>query len=57
MVIRLVSVSDRMELSEFHRLIRLVLGWENDLGCIVRVHGQQFNDFRQKTPRGKPRTS
>jgi hypothetical protein len=43
MVIRLPSVSDRMELSEFHRVIRLVLGWKNDLGYIVRVHGQEFN--------------
>jgi hypothetical protein len=32
MVIRLLSVSERMELSEFHRVIRLVLGWKNDLG-------------------------
>ena len=52
MVIRLLSVSDRMELSEFHRVIRLVLGWKNDLGYIVRVHGQEFNSFRRKT-RGK----
>jgi hypothetical protein len=51
-VIRLLSVSDRMELSEFHRVIRLVLGWKNDLGYIVRVHGQEFNGFRRKT-RGK----
>jgi hypothetical protein len=52
MVICLLSVSDRMELSEFHRVIRLVLGWKNDLGYIVRVHGQEFNSFRRKT-RGK----
>lgn len=42
MAIRLLSVSDRMELSEFHRMIRLVLGWKNDLGYIVRVHGQRW---------------
>jgi hypothetical protein len=50
MVIRLLSVSDRMELAEFHRVIRLVLGWQSDLGYIVRVHGQEFNSFRRKTP-------
>ncbi|MGA2170970.1 MAG: hypothetical protein ABSG62_22525 [Terracidiphilus sp.] len=52
MVIRLLSVSDRMELSEFQPVIRLVLGWKNDLGYIVRVYGQEFNSFRRKT-RGK----
>jgi len=49
MVIRLLSVSDRMELSEFHRVIRLVFGWKNDLDYIVRVHGKEFNSFRRKT--------
>jgi len=25
------------------------LGWNGDLGYITRVHGQEFNSFRQKT--------
>ena len=49
MVIRVVSVSDRMELAEFHDIFRTVLGWSGDLGYIIRVHGQEFNSFRRKT--------
>ncbi len=49
MVIRLLSVPDHMDLPEFHRVIRAVLGWDSDLGYIVRVHGQEFNSFRRKT--------
>src|SRR5205809_422316 len=49
MVIRLVSVSDQMQLPEFHEIFRAVLGWNGDLGYIVRVHGQEFNSFRRKT--------
>ena len=49
MVIRLVSVSDRMPLLEFHDVFRTILGWNGDLGYIIRVHGQEFNSFRRKT--------
>jgi len=49
MVIRLVSVSDQMQLPEFHGIFRAVLGWDGDLGYIVRLHGQEFNSFRRKT--------
>lgn len=49
MVIRLLSVSDQMELPDFHEVMLLVLGWSCDLGYIVRVHGQEFNSFRRKT--------
>lgn len=52
MVIRLVSVSDRMPLTEFHDLFRAVLGWTGDLGYIIRVHGQECNSFRRKTRYG-----
>jgi len=48
MVIRLLSVPDHMDLPEFHEVIRAVLGWDGDLGYIVRVHGQEFNSFRRK---------
>ncbi len=53
MVIRLLSVPDHMVLPEFHDVIRAILGWDGDLGYIVRVHGQEFNSFRRKT-RSKP---
>ncbi len=49
MVIRLISVPDCMEFPEFHKVMRVLLGWEGDLGYIVRVHGQEFNSFRRKT--------
>src|SRR6202051_3957301 len=49
MVIRLVSVSDQMPLHEFHDVFRTILGWNGDLGYIVRVHGQEVNSFRRKT--------
>jgi hypothetical protein len=48
MVIRLVSVSDHMPLPEFHDVFRIILGWNGDLGYIIRVHGQEFNSFRRK---------
>jgi len=49
MVIRLVSVSDQMELTEFHEVFRAVLGWSHNLDYIFRVHGQEFNSFRRIT--------
>jgi hypothetical protein len=49
MVIRLLSVPDHMDLPEFHDVIRAILGWDGDLGYLVRVHGQDFNSFRRKT--------
>jgi hypothetical protein len=56
MVIRLVSVSDHMPLPEFHDVFRIILGWNGDLGYIIRVHGQEFNSFRRKM-RSKALTS
>ena len=47
MVIRLVSVSDHMPLPEFHDVFRIILGWNGDLGYVIRVHGQEFNSFRK----------
>jgi Plasmid pRiA4b ORF-3-like protein len=49
MVIRLVSVSDQMELTEFHEVFRTILGWSGNLDYIFRVHGQEFNSFRRAT--------
>ena len=43
MVIRLVSVSDQMQLPDFHDVFRAILGWQGDLGFIIRIHGQEFN--------------
>ena len=49
MVIRLISVSERMQLPDFHDVFRAILGWNGGLGYIIRVHGQEFNSFRRKT--------
>ena len=49
MVIRLISVSDQLQLADFHDIFRAILGWEGDLGYITRIHGQEFNSFRRKT--------
>jgi Plasmid pRiA4b ORF-3-like protein len=49
MVIRLVSVADQMPLHEFHDVFRTILGWNGDLGYILRVHGEEINSFRRKT--------
>ena len=30
-------------------VFRAILGWQGDLGFMIRVHGQEFNSFRRKT--------
>src|ERR1035437_10305777 len=49
MVIRLISVSDRIDLSDFNDIFCAVLGWSGQMGYILRVHGQECNSFRRKT--------
>jgi hypothetical protein len=49
MVIRLISVSDHMPLPELHAVFRAILGWNGDLGYIIRVHGQEVTSFRRKS--------
>ena len=36
-------------LPEFHDVFRTIFGWNDDLGYIVRVHGQEINSFRRHT--------
>ena len=49
MVIRVLSVSDQLDLPGFHEAFQAVLGWTGDLGFTVRIHGQEFNSFRRRT--------
>jgi len=49
MVIRVISVSDRMNMPDFNDIFCAVLGWSSRLGYILRVHGQEFNSYRRKT--------
>ncbi|HTF63968.1 MAG TPA: hypothetical protein VK638_14890 [Edaphobacter sp.] len=48
MVIRVISVSDRMNLPDFNDIFCAILGWSDEMGYIIRVHGQEFNSFRRK---------
>src|SRR3954465_6889898 len=56
MVIRILEISDQLRLAEFHDIFRSILGWNGDLGYIIRIHGQEFNSFRGTRDR-KPYTS
>jgi hypothetical protein len=38
-----------VDLPEFNDIFCAILGWSDDLGYLIRVHGQQFNSFRRKT--------
>jgi Plasmid pRiA4b ORF-3-like protein len=49
MVIRLVAISDQVDLPQFHDIFRAILGWNSDVGYLIRVHGQEFNSFHRKT--------
>ncbi len=49
MVIRIVEISDQLRLSEFHDIFLTMLGWDGDLGYIIRIQGQEFNSFRRNT--------
>ena len=48
MVIRLISVSDQLQLADFHDIFRAILGWNGNLGYIIRIHGQEFNSFAER---------
>jgi len=47
-VLRNVSVRDALNLPDFDEVFRTILGWDG-LEFIFRVHGQEFNRFRQAT--------
>jgi hypothetical protein len=47
MVIRLVSVSDHLDLPDFHDVFQTLLGWSGDLGYNFRIHGQDYTGFRR----------
>ena len=41
-VIRLISVSDQLQLPDFHHIFGAILGWNGDLGYVIRIHGQEL---------------
>jgi pRiA4b ORF-3-like protein len=51
-VARVFSMADGVEITDLHDVFLSVLGWQHDLGFIIRVHGQEFNSYRRRS-RGK----
>lgn len=46
------SIPDDVEITELHDVFLSMLGWQHDLGFIIRVHGQEFNSYQRRS-RGK----
>src|SRR5712671_791417 len=51
-VARVFSISDDVEITELHDVFLSMLGWQHDLGFIIRVHGQEVNSYQRRS-RGK----
>jgi hypothetical protein len=51
-VARVFSISDDVEITDLHDVFLSMLGWQQDLGFIIRVHGQEFNSYQRRS-RGK----
>ena len=49
MVIRVISVSYRLNMPDFNHIFCAVLGWGGNLGYILRVHAQEFSSLRRTT--------
>jgi hypothetical protein len=51
-VARVFAITDDVEITDLHDVFLSMLGWQQDLGFVVRVHGQEFNSYRRRS-RGK----
>jgi pRiA4b ORF-3-like protein len=51
-VARVFSISDDVEITDLHDIFLSMLGWQHDLGFMIRVHGQEFNSYQRRS-RGK----
>src|SRR5262245_49175197 len=51
-VARVFSIPDDVEITNLHDVFLSMLGWQHDLGFIIRVHGQEFNSYQRRS-RGK----
>jgi len=51
-VARVFAIPDDVEITELHDVFLSMLGWQQDLGFIIRVHGQEFNSYQRRS-RGK----
>jgi hypothetical protein len=48
-VARVFSIPDDVEITELHDVFLSMLGWQHDLGFIIRVHGQEFNSYQRRS--------
>jgi hypothetical protein len=44
-VARVFSIPDAVEIAELHDVFLSMLGWQHDLGFIIRVQSQKFNSY------------
>src|SRR5262244_1618200 len=51
-VARVFSIPDDVEITALHDVFLSMLGWQHDLGFVIRVHGQEFNSYQRRS-RGK----
>jgi len=51
-VARVFSIADDVEITDLHDIFLSMLGWQHDLGFMIRVHGQEFNSYQRRS-RGK----
>jgi hypothetical protein len=51
-VARVLSIPDDVEITELHDVFLSMLGWQQDLGFIIRIHGQEVNSYQRRF-RGK----
>jgi len=49
MVIRLVTVPDSLDLTDFDNIFHSVLGWDGGIGFAFQIQGQEYNSFQRKT--------
>ncbi|MBM3740343.1 MAG: plasmid pRiA4b ORF-3 family protein [Acidobacteria bacterium] len=49
MVVRLIAVPDRLELSDFDEILHAVLGWDGGIGFAIQIQGQVYDSFQRKT--------
>jgi hypothetical protein len=48
-VAHVLSIPDDVEITELHIVFLSMLGWQHDLGFIIRVHGQEFNSYQRRS--------
>jgi hypothetical protein len=49
MVIRLLTVPDSLDLTDFDDIFHAVLGWDSGIGYAFQIQGQEFSSFQRKT--------